>query len=41
MMSEEYAYEFLELKERFNKLGFDLVGMNSDLGLYFIKEKEQ
>lgn len=40
MMSENYAMEFMELKERFDKLGFELVGTNSDMGLYFIKEKE-
>lgn len=39
MMSDNYAIEFIELQEKFNKLGFELVGTDSDMGLYFIKEK--
>ena len=37
MMSDNIACDFIEAKEKFEKLGYELVGTNDDLGLYFVK----
>ncbi len=39
-MCENIASEFMEAKEKFEKLGYELVGINDDLGLYFVKEQK-
>ena len=33
------AFEFNKAFKRFDKLGLELVGTNSDTGLYFVKDK--
>ena len=41
MASELYAKEFMEMKERFAAIGFELVGTKSDSGkveFYLVKE---
>ena len=42
-MSENIAYEFLELKEKFNSLGYEVIGTKpiNDETIIFIKEKKK
>ena len=43
MMSEDYASEFVTLKEYFSSLGYEVIGskeVNSDT-IYLIKEKKK
>lgn len=41
-MSENVAYEFIEAKEKFNGMGYELIGtkdINEDT-IYLVKEKQ-
>jgi len=40
--AEKFAKEFIEIKEFFSKVGFEVLGtkINSDETIYFIKKKE-
>lgn len=40
-MTENIAYEFLEAKEKFNSLGYELIGTQdvNEQTIYLIKEK--
>lgn len=38
---KEYAKEFMEFRERFNSIGFDLVGSRTNSGVKFYTVKER